>query len=107
MRLRIVPQCRRARVAGVDVSNLTMTVMRSYKSSRIRRASGSIVARHVLGQGDEFPPQLCGPPDLGTKSPESTGTARPSASSPPTESGRNLLLRHSNGARTSANVAQA
>ena len=89
-----------ARVTGVNVSNKTITVRRGYKSSQIRHASGSIVAEHVLGQGDDAELWAY---NLSTESP-SDGNGKTFGEFYADWIGQNLL-RHSNGARTSADVA--
>ena len=84
----------------MNSSNKTITVRRGYKSSAVSHASGSIVAQHVLGQGDE--PELW--------------AFNMSSESPRDGDGKTFgefyadwleqnLLRHSTGTRTTANVA--
>lgn len=89
-----------ARVTGVNSASKTITVKRGYKSGQSWHSSGSIVAEHVLGQGDD--PELWAF-NLSTESPQDDG-GRTFGEFYADWIGQNLL-RHSNGARTSADVA--
>ncbi len=89
-----------ARVTGVNSSNKTITVRRGYKSKQIWHSSGSIVAEHVLGQGDDAELWAF---NLSTASPRD-GNGWTFGEFYADWIGRNLL-RHGNGIRTSADVA--
>jgi hypothetical protein len=84
----------------VNASNRTIKVVRGYKSAQIRHGSGSIVAEHVLGQGDDAELWAY---NLSTESPRD-GNGKTFGQFYADWLGQNLL-RHSNGTRTSADVA--
>ena len=89
-----------ARVTGVNSSSKTITVRRGYKSKQIWHSSGSIVAEHVLGQGDDAELWAF---NLSTASPRD-GNGWTFGEFYADWIGQNLL-RHGNGIRTSADVA--
>ncbi len=89
-----------AKVTSVNRSNNTIQVQRGYKSGKSAHASGSIVAQHILGQG---PDARLWAFNLSTQSPRD-GSGRTFGQFYADWLGQNLL-RHGNGARTTAKVA--